>query len=60
MWCGKPFLIVGEPKIVDRYFELLDADSTEVLEDRAKFWLLTDSCEYTHRQLPDDRLVSLD
>ena len=55
-----PFLLAGEATILDRYLNSLDADAAEVLKDCAYFWLLTDSSDYAHRHLPDDRLVSLD
>jgi DNA-binding NtrC family response regulator len=59
-WRGFPFVIAGERKALDHYFDSLDDDSLEVLQDCAYFWVLTDSSDYVHKAIPADRPAALD
>ena len=60
VWRGLPFVLSGNEEVLDRYFDGLDEDSTDVLADHAYFWILAEGGEYTHKSLPNDRLVTLD
>ena len=58
VWAGVPFILVGRSGVLDAYLTGLDADELEILKDCAYFWLLTETEEYSHPRLPQDRIVA--
>src|SRR5262249_1630097 len=59
VWLGEPFVLVGSAASLNQYLDGMDEDTNSVFADCAYFWLLTESSSYSHRRLPNDRVVVL-